>query len=354
MTTLTYKYRIKDSQHLNWLRNMAKKVNWCWNATQDFSLLHKGTEGKYPSYKILEKNIKNIKIEGLLSHTVRRVAKQYEQSRRQFKKHKLHWRCSGGPRRSLGWVPCANESLKIDLDTGDFKFCKRKFKCWYSRKATGKYLCSSLNEDARGRWYVNIVCSQVPLVQSTGVREIGIDLGCKNQIVCSDGVKYVRPNIYRRYEEKLAMAQRANKKRLVRTLSSKIANQRKDWSHKTTTEICRTARYVVVGDIEAKKLMKTRMAKSISDAGMHQIKSQLEYKAIGHGVICEKVSEKSSTVTCSCCLQKTGPSGLSALGVRYWACSECGTSHDRDVNAAVNILVSLQGIAGHAKGISVL
>ena len=103
------------------------------------------------------------------------------------------------------------------------------------------------------------------------VREIGIDLGCKDQIVCSDGVKYNRQNLTKQYEDKLAKAQRANKTKQTKNIHAEIANQRKDWSHKTTTEICRTAKLIVVGDIESKKLMQTKLAKSISDARMHQI-----------------------------------------------------------------------------------
>jgi hypothetical protein len=73
MATLTYKYRIKDSTHIKWLSAIAKKVNWCWNATQDFSLRHKETNGKYPNYKTIEKHIA---IDGLHSQTVQPVVKQ--------------------------------------------------------------------------------------------------------------------------------------------------------------------------------------------------------------------------------------------------------------------------------------
>lgn len=355
MATLTYKYRIKDSQHLRWLSAMATKVNWAWNLAQETKLKHKESTGEYLKAKEL---LKLVKISGLHTQTTQQTIKQYLRSSRQFKRHKLNWRSSRGSRRSLGWIPCTNQSIKLDADSGNFKFCKREFKCWYSRPIVGRYLSSSINEDARGRWYINIVCEQceqVPTLQNAGqTREIGIDLGCKDQIVCSDGVKYSRENITKKYEGRLSKAQRAGKAKQAKTIHAKIANVRKDWSHKTTTEICRTAKLVVVGDIESKKLMKTRLAKSISDAGMHQIKSQLGYKAIRHNVVVETVSEKRSTLTCSLCLQKTGPSGLSSLGVRHWECTECGGSHDRDVNAAVNILMSLQGIAGHTKGISAL
>lgn len=224
---------------------------------------------------------------------------------------------------------------------------KRKFKVWYSRPLAGKIMTVNMNEDARGRWYVNVVCDPPigpALPGPPGRRTIGIDLGCKDQIVCSDGIKYSRDDWFRKYQAKLAMAQRAKKKKLVKTVHAKIKNKRKDWNDKTTTEICKTSTFVAVGDISTKKLLKTRMAKSLSDASHAQIKTMLLNKAIRHDVVVSKVSERFSTITCSACSERTGPSGPGGLGVRCWNCSGCGASHDRDVNAARNILVSAQGI----------
>jgi len=135
------------------------------------------------------------------------------------------------------------------------------------------------------------------------------------------------------------MAQRANKKRLVKKIHQKIKDKRKDWNHKITTNICKTSKKMVVGDIGTKGLMKTKLAKSLSDASHSMIKTILSYKAIRHDIDFKIVSEKFSTITCSVCHNKTGPSGLSGLGVRRWTCSCCNTSHDRDVNAAKNILL---------------
>ncbi len=171
-----------------------------------------------------------------------------------------------------------------------------------------------------------------------GDAEIGIDLGLKDQATCSDGRKYNRENLTRRYADDLAMAQRARKKRRVTALHAKIKNARKDWAHKKTTEMVRRAQLIVVGDVSSSRLAKTRMAKSIYDAGWHQLRALLEYKANRLGVLYCEVNESGSSVRCSVCLSKTGPSGLRALGVREWTCGVCGVSHDRDVNAAHNIL----------------
>ena len=121
----------------------------------------------------------------------------------------------------------------------------------------------------------------------------------------------------------------------------KIKNTRKDFLHKETTKLVRRYKTIYVGDVSSSKLAKTKMAKSTLDAGWGLFKSMLEYKAIALGVDFKVVNEKYSTVTCSSCFERSGPSGLSALGVREWTCSTCGTDHDRDVNAARNILLGL-------------
>lgn len=97
---------------------------------------------------------------------------------------------------------------------------------------------------------------------------------------------------------------------------------------------------IVVGDVSSSKLAKTGMAKSVLDAGWFMLKTQLKYKAIGQSVVFAEVNEKYSTQVCSCCgcNPDSSPKGLSGLGVRHWVCSDCGASHDRDINAARNIL----------------
>jgi transposase len=94
----------------------------------------------------------------------------------------------------------------------------------------------------------------------------------------------------------------------------------------------------VIGDVSSLKLVKTRMAKSVLDAGWGMLKTQMQYKGeyAGRSVII--VSERDTTRTCSSCRALTGPSGLDMLDVRTWVCSACGDTHDRDVNAARNTL----------------
>ena len=95
---------------------------------------------------------------------------------------------------------------------------------------------------------------------------------------------------------------------------------------------------IVVGDVGSARLAKTNLAKSVNDAGWALFKTLLSYKAIARKVVYREVSERLSTQTCSGCGAIGGPKGREGLGVREWVCCECGAVHDRDVNAALNIL----------------
>ena len=97
--------------------------------------------------------------------------------------------------------------------------------------------------------------------------------------------------------------------------------------------------HIIVGDVSSLKLARTRMAKSVLDSGWGKLKTFLEYKSQQAARTFEVVSERNTSVTCSACGALTGPRGVNGLIVRSWICSDCGESHDRDVNAARNILI---------------
>ena len=196
-------------------------------------------------------------------------------------------------------------------------------------------------QDARGRWYFNITVQieEKPMLHPEGVKAIGIDLGLKEIATCSDGEKLKAERFYRQLESKLAIAQRANNKTQVKTIHAKIKNRRKDTTHKFTTNLVKNNGAIFVGDVSSSKLAKTKMAKSTLDAGLSMFKTQLQYKAMAHGVWFEVVDERYTTQTCSCCgdLSPNSPKGRAGLGIREWIC-HCGAVHDRDINAARNIL----------------
>ena len=143
---------------------------------------------------------------------------------------------------------------------------------------------------------------------------------------------------YRGLEAKIAQAQRRGHKRQAKRLHRKAARRRADALHKFSRKIVDQYDYIVVGDVSSPKLAKTRMAKSVLDSGWGMLKRFLQYKGEYAGRSVAVVSERNTTRACSFCGTLSGPTGQDMLVVRHWECPECGAGHDRDENAARNIL----------------
>ena len=222
--------------------------------------------------------------------------------------------------------------------------------------ASGTVIVHEPKVISRGRWYFNVVIEIPELVGPVlpaPVASVGIDLGLKTCATTSNGQK-IEGRFYRALECKLGVAQRAKKKTRTKAIHAKIGNQRKDMLHKFSTELVKGNAAIFVGDVSAAKLIKTKMAKSTLDAGWSGLKMMLKYKCHQAGIVFEVVNESYSTQTCSCCgnIPASSPKGRTGLGIREWTCSVCESVHDRDVNAAKNILAAGQGrLAG---GIPVL
>jgi putative transposase len=357
----TLSVRVRD-KHAKILSRMAFEANQVWNAanaeTAEWSSIPVPEVGHIRNNITafdLQKQLKSIRAErGMIIHstTAQEVIAVHAKCRKQFQRDKLRWRVSGGARRSLGWVPFKSGAAK--WKNGQVYYAGHYFKVWDSYGLSGyQFRAGSFTEDTRGRWYFNIVVD-VQVKQPIGNGQVGIDLGLKDTATCSHGEKLVRGNFYRNSEEKLAKAQRANKQKAVKNIHAKIKNQRKDAIHKFTTELVKNNELIVVGNVSSSGLAKTKLAKSVLDAGWSILKTQLDYKSRGMRVAFVEVNESYTTQTCSCCgcISASSPKGRSGLRIRAWTCAECGASHDRDINAAKNILA-----AGHrrlAVGIPVL
>lgn len=189
--------------------------------------------------------------------------------------------------------------------------------------------------------------------KTTAKTSIGIDLGLKDLATCSDGVKFKAPKIYRQYEQKLGIAQRARNKKRVKAIHAKIKNLRQNMLHQFSHKLVNEHAAIFVGNVNAKALAQTKLAKSVLDAGWTTLRTMLKYKCENAGVWYEEVNEAYTTQTCSCCGSRSSSlKGRAGLGIREWQCVECGTFHDRDINSALNILALGHGrLAG---GISVL
>jgi IS605 OrfB family transposase len=138
----------------------------------------------------------------------------------------------------------------------------------------------------------------------------------------------------------------------TRAIHAKIANRRRNFLHQHSAKLVQQYGVIAVGDVSAANLAQTTMAKSVLDAGWSDFRTMLRYKArLRGGGVCVEVSERFTTQTCSGCGRIAGPRGRAGLNERMWQCDGCGAMHDRDVNAARNILrLGQQTLAGGAHG----
>lgn len=337
---LTYRFRLKDSSAA-WLNEAAKSVNYVWNYCNETSFCAIKNRGKWLSaYDLNNLTSGTSKQLRVSSITVQSVCEEYAIRRKQFKKQKLKWRS----KKSLGWIPFKSLSIKLTNDV--IRYAGNTIRFWNSREIKGKIRSGSFSQDARGRWYVNIVADSEDLTPAKD-RAIGIDLGLKDLATTSDGKKFKANRYYRKYERKLGLAQKDGKRKLVKTLHAKIANCRKDTNHKISYELTKDNSLIVIGNVSSSKLAKTNMAKSVMDAGWSQLKTFIGYKAIRRQGRVFEVSEYLTSQICSSCNSVTSasPKGMKDLGIRTWVCI-CGSENDRDINAAKNILNKFR--SGHA------
>ena len=214
--------------------------------------------------------------------------------------------------------------------------------------------------DAAGRFFASFVVEVDPRPLPETDAECGIDLGLGHFAVLDDGTKVSAPRFLRRAERKLKRAQRdlsrkqrggKNREKARVKLArahAHVADARRDFHHKLSTEIIRENQAVYVEDPAVSGLARTRLAKSVHDAGWASFVNMLEYKARLYGRTVEKVDRFAPTSkTCSACGVKDGPT---SLAVRVWTCAVCGSVHDRDVNAARNIAALGRREARNARG----
>jgi IS605 OrfB family transposase len=330
---LVYRYRIKSLTGL--LDRQARACNVVWNfcnQTQQHAL--KWNKRWPTGFDLNRLTAGSSKELALHAGTINAVCEQYAKSRRQKNRPFLRWR----GRRSLGWVPLKGRDLK--REGGAFRFAGNTFRVFLSRPLPDGKIKDGTNFscDARGCWFLNIVVEVAEAPARPVRRGIGIDLGLKDFAALSNGEKIENPRLLRQLADKLGTAQRARKRRLATHLHARIANARRDFHHKLSTRIVREFDYIAVGNVNAAGLAKTRLAKSVLDAGWSSFRHMLRYKATAHGAWYEAVNESFSSRVCSSCTSETGPKGVADLGIRSWVCAECGVSHDRDINSARNIL----------------
>lgn len=333
---LTYKFRIKDSVSKKYLALWANQVNFVWNYCKATTTKAWRRDRRIlTGYDLNYLTAGSSKELNLPAQTIQAICEQFAKSGKQH--HKIpRWRSH---RKDLGWVPWKATSFRMNDDV--ISFNGKQLNLWKSRDLKGPVKTGGFSQDPLGRWYVYVICEVAEQPKQPITNPIGLDLGMKEQITGSNGTHYSRNNITKQYETKLAGAQRARHKRQATKIHQKISHVRKDWIHKTTTKIAKQYNKIIIGNVSTKQIQTTKgrgFNKSLYDASWFQLKTTLKYKAQMLGGEYVEINEAYTTQTCSACLARTGPKGTKDLGVREWACEKCGSFHDRDHNAAKNIL----------------
>ncbi|HEY2443151.1 MAG TPA: RNA-guided endonuclease TnpB family protein [Streptosporangiaceae bacterium] len=232
----------------------------------------------------------------------------------------------------------------------------------WSRRLPSEPSSVTVIKDATGRYFASFVVEVTPSALPRTGSAVGVDLGLTHFAVLSDGRKVASPQFLRRAEKKLRRAQQAlsrkqkgsknrNKARVkVARAHARVADARRDFHHQLSTALIRENQAVAVEDLSVKGLARTRLAKSVHDAGWSAFTGMLEYKARLYGRDFHRIGRfEPTSQVCSTCGVKDGPK---PLHVRQWTCAGCGTAHDRDVNAAVNV-AKAAGLAASACGAQV-
>jgi len=225
-------------------------------------------------------------------------------------------------------------------------------KCRISKEVKGRILSATVSQNPSGKYFVSLCCTDVEIepLPTTGT-VCGVDLGVKDLAITSDGTKYQNNKFLYQSEKKLARLQRQlsrktkgskryEKQRIkLARMHEHIANQRLNAMHEATTKLVRNYDIICIEDLNVSGMVKCHSrAKSISDASFSQFRRQLEYKAEWYGKTISVIDRfYPSSQLCSDCGYQNKL--IKDTSIRDWICPVCGKYHDRDVNAAINILM---------------
>jgi putative transposase len=221
----------------------------------------------------------------------------------------------------------------------------------------------TVSKDPAGRYHVSMLCDDVVGARRAVAGKIGIDLGLTHFAILSTGEKIAAPNVFRKNEAKLAKLSRrlakkqkgsANRKKAklkVARMHAKTADSRRDFLHKLSTRLINENQVIAIESLSVKNMQKNRgLAKSISDASWSEFARQLEYKAQWYGRTLVGIDKwYPSSKRCSDCGHTVAEM---PLNIRAWTCPECGSIHDRDINAARNVLAAGLAVSAHGESVS--
>ena len=214
----------------------------------------------------------------------------------------------------------------------------------------GRIKCGRIVKRASG-WYLCLFIDAEPKkIDGKGFGVIGIDPGFENLLTTSEGEVIEHPREYERAQQRLAQAQRGHDRKLAARIHERIRSRRKDRNHKLSRRLV-AENVAIYFSRDHHKGVAKKFGKSVTSSGHAELRRMLAYKSPASGTRYVEVNARFSTRTCSVCGARLGPRGLGALAVRFWACAECGSSHHRDINAALNTLRAGAGSAleGHVQ-----
>ena len=263
---------------------------------------------------------------------------------------------------AITWTSMAKPKI---LKNG-YLFLTRKLgpvKGTFHRWAEGDFKHATIKQTPTGKWFVKICVEKKDELKNQNGKSVGIDWNCRDEdfIVVSNGTKVKCPRFLQRSSKQLSHQQKIMSKRFVKGLETqssnyykqkqkvaklheKVSNQRKDWLHKLSRQICNEYETIVVEDINLQTMSKMNHGKVVGDQGFGMLRQMIAYK--GNLV---KVNPKNTSKTCHCC-GYVNPKVK--IGVNKWKCPNCSAEHDRDINAALNILFkynSSLGIVGRER-----
>lgn len=351
-TPVTYKYKLKPTkEQVKTFENWLGICRFVYNSAKDVRESAYRTAGKSIGKYELMKQLTDAKegvdfLRNVHSQVLQNVIDRLDRSYQNFFKKRAKYPRWAKKDKYKSFT--FKQGVKLHPNTFRFSFPKiGKVKFFNDRVDENMTIQTATIIKENDGWYLSVTGNASKQALPKIKNKIGIDLGINSFLVTSDGKFFDNPKYLRKSEKELIRLQKevsrkkngsSNRRKAIKQLSKKhkkVSEQRKDFLHKLSTKLIRENQSVSVENLNIRGMVKNhKLAKSISDAGWGMFKIMLEYKSKWYGREYIEVSARNTSKICNLCGNVNDDMNLS---VREWKCSLCGTLHNRDVNASINI-----------------